>query len=169
MLLSDAQELLVPELVAVCGPWSLQSEYYACWTQNVFTADALNRPIAPQGTVYMQSAYGEVGYFLTGEFREYNRETGVFTRVVPKRPFAWNKCGFTGWGAWQTVARYTYLDLNDKGVNGGRIHDMTLGLNWFMNPNMKAQFNYFLAHRNVADPDGDGFLQGFAVRLAIDF
>ena len=28
------QQLLVPELVMVAGPWTFQSEYYASWVQN---------------------------------------------------------------------------------------------------------------------------------------
>jgi phosphate-selective porin OprO/OprP len=169
LLFGTRQQILVPELVAVCGPWSFQSEYYASWVEGVSTPNANNQPVAPQGTVYMQSAYAEVHYFLTGETREYNRDTGVFGRVVPLNPLAWSRAGFTGFGAWQTAARYSYLDLNSKGVTGGRVHDMTLGLNWFLNPNMKVQFNYFLAHRDVANPAGDGYINGWGVRTAIDF
>lgn len=163
------QQLLIPELAIVAGPWTFQSEYYASWVQNAATVGPNGERLAQQGTVYMQSAYGEVLLFLTGEHREYHREAGAFTRVVPNRPLAWSRAGFSGCGAWQLAARYSYLDLIDKGINGGRIHDMTLGVNWFLNPNMKVQWNYFLAHRNVADPAGDGFIQGFATRLAIDF
>jgi phosphate-selective porin OprO/OprP len=163
------QQLVIPELVMVAGPWSFQSEYYASWVQRGALVGPDGLRGARQGTIYMQSVYGEVHYFLTGEHREYDKNNGVFTRVVPRRPLSWSRCGFTGCGAWQVAARYSYLDLNDKGINGGRVHDMTLGLNWFLNPNMKVQWNYFLAHRNVADPAGDGFIQGFATRLAIDF
>ena len=66
-------------------------------------------------------------------------------------------------------ARYNFLDLNDEGINGGLLHNFTLGLNWFLNPNMKVQWNYFLAHRNVLNPAGDGFIQGFGTRFALDF
>jgi phosphate-selective porin OprO/OprP len=169
LIYGSRQQILVPELVAVCGPWSFQSEYYASWVEGVSTTTAANLPLAPQGTVYMQSVYAEAHYFLTGETREYNRDTGVFGRVVPRSPLAWSRAGFTGFGAWQATARYSYLDLDSKGVTGGRVHDMTLGLNWFLNPNMKFQLNYFLAHRDVANPAGDGFINGLGVRTAIDF
>jgi phosphate-selective porin OprO/OprP len=169
LFFGNHQQLFVPELVAVFGPWSFQSEYYGSWVHQAATVDANGVRQPSQGTVYMQSVYGEVHLFLTGEHREYSRDSAAFTRVVPLRPFSWSRCGFTGCGAWQLAARYSYLDLIDKGVNGGRVHDMTLGVNWFLNPNMKIQFNYFLAHRNVANPAGDGFIQGFATRTAIDF
>ena len=61
------------------------------------------------------------------------------------------------------------MGLDSKGVNGGTIHDVTLGLNWFLNPNMKVQWNYFLAHRDAPGTAGDGFINGLAMRLAIDF
>ena len=37
------------------------------------------------------------------------------------------------------------------------------------NPNAKVQLNYFLAHRDVADPAGSGYIQGFGTRMAWDF
>ena len=163
------EQILVPEFVAVCGPFSFQSEYYAAWVHGATTETADGRRLAPQGTTFFQTWYAEAHYFLTGEHRAYNRDAGVFTRVVPHRPFTWNRSAFTGWGAWQAAARYTYLDLNSKGIQGSRVHDVTLGLNWFMNPNMKVQWNYFLAHRDAVGTAGDGYIQGFATRLAIDF
>ncbi|WP_162669497.1 OprO/OprP family phosphate-selective porin [Gemmata massiliana] len=169
LFFGNHQQILVPELVAVMGSWSFQSEYYASWVGHAAAVGANNQRLADQGTVFMQSAYGEVAYFLTGEHREYNRETGTFTRVSPKTPVTWTRSGFTGCGGWQVAARYTYLDLNDKVVRGGQIHDMTLGLNWFLNPNMKIQSNYFLTARNAVGGAGDGLIHGFAVRTAIDF
>ncbi|MBY0512678.1 MAG: hypothetical protein K2P78_02055, partial [Gemmataceae bacterium] len=169
LLFASRQQLLVPELVAVCGPLSIQSEYYGSWVHNAVTQTAAGAPVANQGTVYLWSWYAEAHLFLTGEHREYNRDAGVFTRVVPRRPLAWTRGGFTGSGAWQLTARYSYLDLNDKAVTGGRVNDLTLGVNWFLNPNMKVQGNYFLAARDAPGTAGDGLIHGFATRLAIDF
>ena len=47
-------------------------------------------------------------------------------------------------GAWQVGLRFSYLDLNDKAIQGGMVYDWTAGLNWFWNPNMKVQLNYIL-------------------------
>ncbi len=159
------QEIIVPEFVAVAGPFSLQAEYYASWVHNADTGTAANPK--PRGTVFLQSAYAEAAYFLTGEHREYNREAGTFGRVVPKDRLDWTRGGFTGFGAWQLAARYSYLNL--AAANGGVVNDLTLGLNWFLNPNMKVQWNYFLADRQTGTPVGSGLIQGFATRLAIDF
>jgi phosphate-selective porin OprO/OprP len=162
------QQLLVPEFVMVLGPLSVQSEYYASWVRGAELPVAGGPPV-PQGTVFFQSWYGEVHYFLTGEHREYDRNAAVFGRVKPRRPVNWSRCGFTGCGAWQLAARYSYLDLNSKGIQGGVVHDMTLGVNWFLNQYMKVQLNYFLADRDAAGTAGDGIVQGFGTRLAWDF
>lgn len=160
------QQMIVPELVAVDGPWSFQAEYYGSWVHNAALADT---PTTSMGTAYFWSAYAEVHYFLTGEHRAYNRDQAVFTRVVPRTYARWNKSGFSGCGAWQVAARYSYLDLDSKGIQGGRVHDMTLGLNWFLNPNTKVQLNYSLAHREVVDPAGNGMIHAFGTRLAWDY
>ncbi len=163
------QQILVPELVAVNGPLSFQAEGYASWVQGAAPTAADGSTGPAQGTAFLWSAYAEVHYFLTGEHREYNRDAGTFTRVVPKSPLDWTRAGFTGWGAWQLAARYSYLDLNSLGINGGRVHDVTAGVNWFLNPNTKVQFNYFVSARRGFAPPADNLIHGFATRLAIDF
>jgi phosphate-selective porin OprO/OprP len=67
-----------------------------------------------------------------------------------------------GWGAWEVAARMGYLKLIDGGFatattqtgavvapapigavsQSGRLWQYTLGLNWYLNPNMKVQWNY---------------------------
>jgi phosphate-selective porin OprO and OprP len=54
------------------------------------------------------SGYAEVGYFFTGEARGYNPATARWDRVKVASPFDKG-----GWGAWQAVARFDYLDLSD--------------------------------------------------------
>ena len=47
------------------------------------------------------------------------------------------------------------------------------GLNWFLNPNLKCQFNYSNTNRDVSAttgfPNGSGRIHGFGVRIAGDF
>jgi phosphate-selective porin OprO and OprP len=54
------------------------------------------------------SAYAELGYFFTGEARGYNPATARWDRVKVNNGFDKG-----GWGAWQLVARFDYLDLSD--------------------------------------------------------
>ena len=77
--------------------------------------------------------------------------------------------GKCGCGAWQVGARYSKLNLVDSGMDGGRIDDVTLGLNWFLNPNMKIQSNYVYTMRDAPAAAGGGNYCGFGMRLAWDF
>jgi phosphate-selective porin OprO/OprP len=171
-LAGEGQDLIVPEFLMIVGPFNVQAEYLATWVHDVaFPVAGPTR--MNQGTTFFQGGYIEALYFLTGESRPYSRQYGIVDRVIPFENFflvrGSDGCRHAGLGAWQVGARYSYLDLNDKGVTGGVVHDMTLGLNWFLNPNMKWQFNYSLARRDVPNAIGYGIVQGFGVRFAMDF
>lgn len=155
------------EMASVLGPWTFAAEYLI---NPIHNAAFYNKPTV--GTAIYQGGYVEALYFLTGEFREYRRAGGSFERVIPhENAFFTNSGDGTtgGLGAWQIGFRYNYLDLNDKGLNGGILHDYTAGLNWFLNPNMKVQFNYSITDRQSIIARHDGVIQGFGMRLAHDF
>ena len=157
------------ESVNVFGPWTIDAEYLSHWSQNA----ALPKK-ASVGTLFYSGGYVEVLYFLTGEHRAYVRESGLFDRVVPQKNAYWveGKKGAPnehGFGAWQVGVRYNYLNLNDKGIDGGILNDLTFGLNWFVNPNMKFQANYSLTSRGSPGGLSNGLIQGFGMRYAMDF
>jgi phosphate-selective porin OprO/OprP len=159
------QAILAPELAFVLGPWTFQAEW---------TGQYLTQAVAPngqqQGTAFFQGGYAEVLYFITGEHQQYERREGVFGRVVPKTNYRWKKgMACEGCGAWQVGARFSYLDLNDKAIQGGRLYDWTFGLNWFLNPNMKIQLNYILERRDAPTDAVSGWVNGVGVRAAYDF
>lgn len=167
-----SQDMIVPELVMNVGPFTLQAELYASWTHGVRRASAFGTTFNDRATLFHKGYYVELLYFLTGEHRRYDTRYPRFDRVIPHENFWWVKAGdkrSIGRGAWQVGARYSYLDLDDKGVNAGVLHDVTVGLNWFFNPNAKLQWNYTIAHRNVPGDTADGVVQGFGMRLAFDF
>lgn len=170
-LYGDDMQSLNGEAVAVYGPWTVQSEYLLNGFQ-----DARTNLNGPGSNVTYHGGYIQLLYFLTGESDNYDREKGAFDRVKPTHAFRWGKaaCGpCPGWGAWQIGSRYNFLDLNDEGFNGGKLHNLTTGLNWFWNPNMKWQFNYFATYRDVSEtisfPNGSGWIHGFGTRIACDF
>ncbi len=157
------QYTIGPEFAMVLGPLTLQAE----WTGQVLTDANLNG--VPQGTVFYQGGYVEALYFLTGEHQAYDRHEGVFGRVVPNHNYHWNKNDCFGvCGAWQVGARFSYLDLNDKGIQGGEVYDWTFGLNWYLNPNMKFQLNY-IAERRDMPGTAVGWINGVGLRASYDF
>jgi len=86
------QEVVDVELAGVLGPWTLQSEYYAAFLHDAVFPNAPPPQGVPQGTLFYQGAYVEVLYFLTGEYRAYDRKNAVFDRVIPHRNFnVWAK------------------------------------------------------------------------------
>ena len=175
-LTATSQDLLNFEAATVWGPWMIQSEY--CFS-NIYDAVQTVNVAAPavRGTVLTHGGYVEMLYFLTGEHRAYSKERGAFDRVVPYANsfrVLGNRGGICqGWGAWQVGIRYDHADLNNSGVNGGILDGLTLGLNWFLNPNMKVQWNWDYTHRSTvttatgSTPSGE--ILGFGTRLAVDF
>lgn len=143
----------------------LEAEYAAAWNDDSYgngTTAPLN---APLGNVMVYGYYVQALYFLTGEHRDYEKKQGVFGRVIPHRNFG--ECGSLG--AWQVGARYSNLNLIDSGMDGGALQDVTLGLNWFLNPNLKIQNNYVYTIRDAQAGPGGGDSYGFGMRLAWDF
>ncbi|MBL8822405.1 MAG: hypothetical protein JNJ77_07450 [Planctomycetia bacterium] len=159
------QFIVSPELAGVYGPWTFQAE----WTGQ-FMQDAVGPTGVPQGTAFFQGGYAQVLFFLTGEHQSYDKKEGVFGRVIPLHNARFGgPAGCGGTGAWQIGARISYVDLNDQAIDGGRLVDLTLGLNWFLNPNMKMQANYTLTHRDGQGGSGDGWINGLGFRVACDF
>jgi phosphate-selective porin OprO/OprP len=164
------------ELAAVNGPWTFQAEWLVSLTQNAH-ASAGGVPVGPQrDDLLYHGGYVQLLYFLTGESDSYSLERMAFDRVKPFENFFWvpGDCGsLFGKGAWQVGARYNFLDLDDQEINGGQLHNLTVGLNWFFNPNTKWQFNYIATYRDVSQtPDfstGSGWIHGWGMRFAQDF
>lgn len=135
--------VLGSELLCVKGPLSLQSEAMV----NLVDRDG--------ATAALPGMYATLGYFLTGEHRPYDRKAGAIDRVIPFKNFSFNKDGCnTGLGAWEVAARYSYLNLNDKDLQGGIMSNFTAGVNWYLNPNMKIVFNYIHSSTNYAGVGG---------------
>lgn len=176
------QNILNPEFLFQYGPLFVQSEFQANWTTNAVAQAGTKGDVAPGeqlGQLFFYSSYVQVMYFLTGEHRIYDYQKGLVGRVIPRSNafYLRGKDGrIFGPGAWQVGARWNYLNLNDKGVNGGALNAMTFGVNWFLNPNMKIQANYDVTFRdaNAAtnSPLGggtEGIIYGFGMRVAADF
>jgi len=186
IIFGDAQTLLGLEAAGQAGPWSFQAEWIGSWITDAQSAAVSFDPVPVGpvlGTYFTNGGYVEGFYMLTGEHKAYERNRGSFTRQVPFENFFLVKTEngrCWGRGAWQVGFRYAFLNLTDNGINGGQIQDFTLGLNWFLNPNMKVQWNLVwtdVDSRNgivggVGIPAGAaiaGQSVGFGMRVAHDF
>lgn len=116
------------ELAAVWGPFTAQGEYHYANVQRLPFATNIRQC----GNVAFHGWHVQAGYVLTGESRGYNFATGTLGTITPCSP-----CG-----AWEIAARYSYLNLRDKDVYGGAANNVTLGLNWYANENVRFAFNY---------------------------
>jgi phosphate-selective porin OprO/OprP len=129
---------------AVCvGPFSLEGEYNASYIGR--KADETS----PQADdAFLHGYYITAAWFLTGEYRgrEYETGWGAFdSRVHPLQNFSL-KDGT--WGAWQVAMRYSGLMLNDGAIQGGEMALATAGINWYLNSTTRLMVNYVHAHLN---------------------
>jgi phosphate-selective porin OprO/OprP len=151
---ASGANLLDPEVAFIWGPLSVQGE---------FLANLVDSSEADDPTFW--GWYGEVGYFLTGEHRVYSREDAAFERLSPKRNFSLGG----GPGAWQLAARFSQLDLNSGNVNGGAMWDVTAGVNWWLNPNLRLSFNYVRSHLDDFQQVDGGNTNIFEGRVQVEF
>lgn len=142
------------EVALVMGSLSFQSEYIYT---NALTAEGSTL----QNDKYNFSAfYAYVGWFITGEHRNYSTSEGAFDRVKPKKNFGSER----GAGAWEVALRYSDLDLDDTDIHGGHLANITAGLNWYLNPSTRFMLNYVIANLK-----GVGNTNIFQMRFQIDF
>ena len=188
-LAADDVQLFNAQAAVVYGLFSVQTEYYNSQGRNVQRGLLAPRLTNPE----TDGAYVQATLFLTGEHRVYLRDVGGFGRVRPLEPFYFLSRGglgsglgnVFGRGAWEVAARYDYLNLNSpafgafpavRGAAGsataalpatGLEHDIDLGLNWYLNSNVKVQWNYVHALRESLTLPGE--VDAFGMRLQFDF
>jgi phosphate-selective porin OprO and OprP len=170
-IIADDVQAVNGEFMGYAGPAWVQCEWCVAQVDNaVFPT---TKSATDRGNLVYSGAYTQVGYFLTGENRGYDKRMGKYDRVIPNEPFFFvrdeNGDVAYGLGAWELVYRYGYVDLNDKTGLGGWYGEHTVGLNWYWNSNIKFQFNYVNGQRSVQAPASNGTVQGFAVRAALEF
>jgi phosphate-selective porin OprO/OprP len=120
--------------------------------------------------VYFQVWYVMGSLFLTGEHRAYRTSTGVLERVIPRRDFLKREGGnlSIGPGAWELAVRFSHVDLNSGGITGGRLSDITLGVNWYLNPYCRITSNYIHAYQS-ATTQKSGPADFWGIRFNYDF
>ncbi|MBN2668008.1 MAG: porin [Bacteroidales bacterium] len=91
--------------------------------------------------------YAQAGYLIFGGNYNYNNGEAEFTQVTRGKE----------WGDLELAIRYDYLNLNDfeAQIYGGSAQAYTIGLNYYVNDNVKFMLNYsILDHDRYANGKG---------------
>ena len=151
------------EISWLMGPGSVRFEYVTR-NQEIITATG-------DDDFDTTAYYLQLTYLLTGE------DKALENRIKPKKNFS-IKDG--GWGAWELAFRIANLDASDgesPGVVGAaanqEINEITIGVNWWMNQNVRLMFNFemFQFDEDIPQTGGDPIddQNVFYTRLQIDF
>lgn len=132
LIRARSYNVVTGEALAIWGPAFVEGEFNQASVQRVPTIT----DTATRGNPRFHGWHVEGGYMLTGESRRYDFQTGSLRNPKPA-----SNCG-----AWEVVARFSYVNLVDKNVYGGSEHNTTLGVNWFVNDNVRLSANYIRAN-----------------------
>ena len=108
------------------GPFWLLSEYTKAKVKASYLGD-------PELSGYHIST----SYSLTGEMREYNHKSGVFSPMPVAHSVYQN-----GWGAWELSARYSVFDGKDAQLDAGSTDIFSLGVSWWLSSKFNVNLNY---------------------------
>lgn len=142
------------EAAWVDGPFSVQAEF-------------LRSDIGAQAgpSLNFAGGYMSASWYLTGESRPYNRDTGAFRRLVPRHRFAFGPDG--GWGALEVSVRASYTDLSDQNVRGGRLGMIMSSLNWY--PHQYMTWMLDVGAGTVRGGASNGNLAIVQTRIGVNF
>jgi len=101
----------------------------------------------------------EAAFVITGERQRYSMTSGTFGGIRPRGPL----------GAFEVAARYSYIDLNDGLVAGGKEKNWSLGLNWYITRNLRIMGNYIHAKTTPGSNGIRESVDAFATRFQIAF
>jgi len=148
-------------------------EFGANWKNLYVQAEhfwyGVDRPgAAGPGDPRFTGAYVQASWVMTGESRRYNAANGAFQPPRPATPLT----GSGGLGALELAARYSTVDLDFNegaagaatpagGVRGGQQDIITVGLNWYLNTNVRLTFDYMDVKVDRLNPAGPGNLTPF--------
>ncbi|MBI2875418.1 MAG: hypothetical protein HYY20_00895 [Candidatus Tectomicrobia bacterium] len=167
----DRRTRLGADLAWVIGPFSLKTEYIRTDWKDLQRA-------GQREDLDAHGWYVTLSYFLTGEEKPYKE--GAFTRLKQVQgvfnPFNHEGKGWH-WGAWELLARYDTLRVDDKAFDLGfatgtdRVNTLTMGLNWYPHNMVVVKFNY--VHNDFADDlgalKGDDQEDLFLTRFQVEF
>jgi phosphate-selective porin OprO and OprP len=153
-ILTDRAYTLGAELLWVDGPLTAQAE-------------VLRSTVLPSGGQQLNFVGGYLmgAWSLTGESRGYNRDGATLASIRPARNFAFGPEG--GWGAIEAALRYSYTDLDDGNVAGGKLSMLMAGLDWTFRPQLQWMINIGLGR--VRGGAADGRMVILQSRIGLNF
>ena len=104
------------DLAGVMGAFTLEGEFVGSLVQGREKTD----------DQFFWGAHADLGWFITGQSREYKVKDGRFGKVDRKR--------VGDWGVWEVAARYSHLDLSTKAgetTTANVAQNITGTLNWY--------------------------------------
>ena len=69
----------------------------------------------------------------------------------------------------ELLCRYDQVNLNDAGIQGGRLSDITVGLNYFLNKYVAAKLNYSRVMPGNTSPMGGEDFDLIQARIQLSF
>lgn len=126
------------ELIGIYRKWYLEGHYLMAHVNRAGVANYNG-----------QGGYVQGGYMILGEKQNYNPVTGMVANPAPK--------------SLEILCRYNRTNLNDAGITGGKLSDLSVGMNYFINRYIVARLNYvhvMTSHQAPAGADDFDLIQG---------
>lgn len=117
---ADNLALLGLEAAKALGPLLLQAEYSQL---------RLSRQHQPD--LHFKGGYAQAAWALTGERRSYDGKRGIFGGIKPEQAVAW-----------ELALRLSQLDLDDAGLHGGQMQNLSASLNSYIGAFVKLSLNH---------------------------
>jgi phosphate-selective porin OprO/OprP len=155
------------ELAAAYGPFSFQGEYFGShYSRNAGALAVASRATSGAGanslggtSLDFNGFYVYGAWFLTGESRAAAYNVGNLNGAVFGTPKITNPVSKGGWGMWEVAARYSQVNLDDGGIQGGRQEDVTVGLNWYPDKGVRFMANWINVV-NISAPWNRPYING---------
>ena len=106
----------------------------------------IEKGVENNSTKHFYGTYVQAGMLLFGGHQNYDSKHAEYTRITPGR----------SWGDVELCGRFDRLDLDSQGIYGGAANAWALGVNYYVNPNIKFMLNWqYVKNNKYANGNGD--------------
>lgn len=151
LLSGEDNRFVLADVTQAINQWKMEAEVIGIYRKWYFEGHYLMAHINRAGLPNYngQGGYVQGGYLILGEKQNYNPVTGMVANPAPK--------------SLEILCRYNLTNLNDAGITGGKISDITVGMNYFLNRYIAARLNYvhvMTSHNAPGGADDFDLIQG---------